>query len=336
MDGGNIPSMTRISPEHLPGTRQQRVFVGGHYDFMPTLRAIAQFISEFSCPEKKLFPIIPIDYEIEVEETIDWDIEMLDRCRYAIFDLSDLGAQLVEMQWAKQRHTRIDTLLVYPVRGRVNEPERGRRTILSFGLPHFGYKTFDELKGIAWRFLMEAPCELDHSPRIIHDPALDREIRRIRVLLGQSKPDRAMQVVESLLKQTRYKEALEPWLQKAVIGCRKSDKEMCDNALHEVTKLSTGDKDKEAEVWYYKGIIERLQPSPDWEKARTDLIEAEKLRPNDGRILQLLGYILWQLDQKQVAIEKTEKALDDDNIPDPIVAVHAINNLGYFLCEQAL
>jgi hypothetical protein len=150
--------MAKPSPEELPGTgRDQRVFVGGQYDFMPTLRQTASFIedapSDVLPTEARLFPVIPFDYEIEVEETMDRAVEILDRCAYAIFDLSDLGAQLIEMQEAKQKHTSIKTLLVYPVRETGVEPERGRRTIQSFGLPHFGYTTFDELRGIVHGFL---------------------------------------------------------------------------------------------------------------------------------------------------------------------------------------
>src|SRR5712692_594023 len=109
---------TKPSPETLPGSREERVFVGGQYDFMPTLRAIAQFILDISSPEKTFYPIIPLGYKIKVEETMDRDLEMLVRCRYAIFDLSDLGAQLIEMQVARQNPTAIQTLIVYPVRER--------------------------------------------------------------------------------------------------------------------------------------------------------------------------------------------------------------------------
>lgn len=335
MDGVSSPLNRRISPEHLPGERSQRVFIGGHYDFMPTLRLIEQFISCVSCPEKRLVPIIPLDYDIELEETIDWDIEILQRCAYAVFDLSDLGAQLVEMQCAKQTRIRTETLLVYPVRERVNEPQRGRRTVLSFSLPHFGYMTFDELRGIVWRFLMGAPVEKDHPPRVIHDPVLDAQIRRIRVLLGQSRPDRAKRIAQSLSKDPKYKNALEPWLLMAVIACRTSDKGLLQTSLDQATKLSKEEDDR-AEVWYYRGVIERLQTPPDWGKAKANLVEAEKLKPNDGRILQLLGYVLWEVGEKKEAIEKTRKALGDRNMPDPLVAVQAVNNLGYFLCEQAV
>src|SRR2546422_386276 len=103
------------------------------------------------------------------------DLEILNRCRYAIFDLTDLGAQLVEMQEAKQK--KIRSLLVYPVRERRNEPERGRRTVLSFDLPHFGYTNFAELRGCVWRFLTDGPAGRDVYPRTRFDPILDNDSR---------------------------------------------------------------------------------------------------------------------------------------------------------------
>jgi len=194
--------------------------------------------------------------------------------------------------------------------------------------------TFDELRGIVWRFLMGAPAEKDYPPRVIHDPVLDAQIRRIRVLLGQSKPDRAKGIAQSILRNPKYSNALEPCLMMAVIAHRLSDEELLNTSLDNATKLSK-DEDDNAEIWYYRGVIERLQSSPDWGKAKADLIEAEKLKPSDGRILQLLGYVLWEAGENKEAIEKTKKALFDRNMPDPLVAVQAINNLGYFLCEQA-
>ena len=320
------------SPDELPGhDKVQRVFVGGQYDFMPTLRSIAQFVSNISTPERTFCPIIPVDYDIGIEETMDRDLEILGRCGFAIFDLSDLGAQLVEMQEARQKGIR--SLLVYPVRGHVNEPERGRRTVLSFGIPHFGYSTFDELEGIVWRFLMDAPAEKDYSPRTIYDPVLDREIKRARAFLSHGDNNRAREVLNELLQQPKYRSTLEPWLQLTIVLCRNADTEGCEAALTNATKLSKEDRDN-AEIFYYSGLVERFQPNPKWKKIRDLLLKADALMPGNGRILQLLGYAFWELGDKESAITRTRTALDDANLPDPVVAVHAMNNLAYFLCEQ--
>ena len=61
----------RAKPDNLPGDGpEQRVFIGGQYDFLPTLRFIEQIVKDISCPEKELVPVTPIDYEIEVEKTM--------------------------------------------------------------------------------------------------------------------------------------------------------------------------------------------------------------------------------------------------------------------------
>jgi len=322
------------SPENLPGAKDSRVFIGGQYDFMPTLRAIERFVKEISTPEKTFHPVIPLDYQIEVEETMDRDLEILGRCKYAIFDLSDLGAQLVEMQEARQKQNAIRSLLVYPVRERRNEPERGRRTVLSFGLPHFGYFTLEELKGIVWRFLMDAPTEKDYPPRNIHDPVLDREIRRCRAFLGDGDIRRAGKVIESLLGQSKYRDSLEAQLLLALVECRKGDKKATQSALKRAEQLCGGNDDL-SELHYYKSIIIRLESEkPDWSEVKQELLKAEQLRPNDGRILHLLGYVYWATGDLATAIEKAGKVLDDREIPDPVVAIQAANNLAYYLCQQ--
>ena len=181
---------------------------------------------------------------------------------------------------------------------------------------------------------MDAPTEKDYSPRIIHDPFLDREIKRARVFLGQGNTGRSLKVIEALLQQEKYKETLEAWLQLTLITCRNSDQAACGKALTKAKELCKS-KEDQAEIFYYAAIIERLRAEPDWKKVREFLVKAEELRPNDGRILQSLGYVLWTLKDREGAIEKSKRALDDPAIPDPVIAIHAINNLAYFLCEEA-
>jgi hypothetical protein len=325
--------MTKLDPDHLPGTTKERVFVGGHYDFVPVLRAIARFISNLSSPDGDFRPIIPLDYAIPEEETMDTDLRIVDNCGFAIFDLSDLGAQLVEMQEARQK--KIKTLLVYPVRERKNEPERGRRTVLSFGLPHFGYSAFEELEGIVWRFLMDVPVERDFSPRLIRDSILDREIKRSRMHLGRGDIREAKRVIEAVFGQRNYGEALEPWLLRGLIARRESDDPAIQNALDKATQLvkTLGD---EGELWYYRAILEMEKKPTDWAKVRDNLVKACEKLPEDGRVLTFLGYACWHLQDHKEAIARTREALGDRYLPDPMVAIHAINNLAYYLCEECM
>ena len=54
-----------------------RIFVGGNYDFMPTLRKIADFVKEASTDDRQFKPIIPgDDPEIGERETIKQDLIM--------------------------------------------------------------------------------------------------------------------------------------------------------------------------------------------------------------------------------------------------------------------
>lgn len=326
--------VTKPHPDKLPGKEgQKRVFIGGQYDFMPTLRELARFVGEISSPEKELIPIIPYDFAIPETETMDWDLRNLGRCDYAIFDLSDLGAQLVEMQEADQK--RIDSLIVYPVRERRNEPERGRRTVLSFGLPHFGYRTFHELKGIVWRFLTDEASILgkDYTPRIIYDPILDRETRRARILLATGREDKAEEILKGWVGSDAYRRALELWLQLALVGHYRDNDGLTKDALNKAIEIARGNPHAEAEVAYCQGSIDWLKNK--LEDAKRHLENANTLNPGVGRFLERLGYVNWLLKDRKTAIENTEKALEDESIPDPLVTINAINNLAYFYCEEA-
>jgi len=333
-----------LNIEHLPGTREQRVFVGGQYDFMPTLREIARFIKEFSYPKeikgpgcRHWEPIIPADYPIPLRQTMDEDLRMVRQCRYAIFDLSDLGAQLVELQEARQNPTSISSLIVYPARERRNQPHRGRKTVLSFSLPHFGYLSYDELKGIVWRFLTGAVTKRDVSPRIIHDPALDKEMRRARILTGEGNLNEAQKVLLDLREHDLYKSTLEPSLQLAVIGKRKKDEALMNDALTYARILARSDGTNTGEVCYYEGVIDFFDN--DWSKVIGHLSKAEQMLPDDGRVLQLLGLALYMEDKEKnldLAIDKAQKALSDHNMPDPLVPIHAMNDLAWYYCDKVL
>lgn len=328
--------MTIPHPEALPGEKEQRVFIGGQYDFMPTLREIARFVCEVSSPDKKLIPIIPYDFmksRIPETQTMEWDLSILANCRYAIFDLSDLGAQLVEMQEADPKYT--NSLIVYPVRERRNEPERGRRTVLSFGLPHFGYRTFHELKGIVWRFLTDEASMLgkDYTPRIIYDPILDCETRRARVLLATGREGKAEEVLRDLVESDAYRRAPEPWLQLALVGHYRENDGLTKDAINKATEIAQGDPHAEAEVAYCQGSIDFLKNR--LEDAKDRLEKANILNSGVGRFLERLGYVNWLLKDRKAATENTEEALKDESIPDPLVTINAINNLAYFYCEEA-
>jgi tetratricopeptide (TPR) repeat protein len=334
----------RYVPEKPPSTEpegddpEHRVFIGGQYDFMPSLRTIAQMIREFSCEEQPLVPIIAYDYDISPEDTLPQDIDLLRECRFAIFDLSDLGAQLYEMREADEMRAQLNTLIVYPVRERRNQPERGRRTVVSAGFPHFGYQTFDELRGIVWRFLTRIGDLKEPAPRIIHDPVLDSHVRRARLLLKRYDPKGAHRILGEIASDPRYASALEPRLHQAVAAYHMKDEDAVEQAFNRAQKVAHDDELDQGEILYYKGVLARLKS--DYELAETLLLKAlDTLRQGtghpDSRVLVTLGYVQRRLRKRPSAIHQMQRALTEDpNIPDPLVTIHALNDLAYYYAEE--
>jgi tetratricopeptide (TPR) repeat protein len=197
-------------------------------------------------------------------------------------------------------------------------PARGRRTVISFGLPHFGYVTFYELKGIVWRFLTEAATgKVDYIPRLIHDPFLDCEIRRVRILLAKNREDAAERVLDGLLNSDVYKLAIDPWLQLAVVGYYRKDDDQIKRAFDKATEIAKDNPSVQAELEYCKGCICRL--NEEFKKAKKHLEKANTYKPGVGRFLERLGYVNWWLKDRKAAIKNTKKALEDTSIPDPFV-----------------
>lgn len=352
----------RPRPDRLPGAFENRVFVGGQYDFMPTLKWIAQYVREIGPPlvGRRFEAIIPYDYDIREEQTMDWDLAILGQCRYAIFDMSDLGAQLVEMQEAKQKQTMISSLVVYPVRdkNRRHEPERGKRTIYSFGLPYFGYVELEELKDVIARFLHGGPRSGEWPTRHVTDPELEKCLRIVKLLRGKDEFGKAWEYVTD--KCSSGVLSIELWLEKAFIGTQQaspSDLKEVENAWEEARKLSSPlcpDCDQ-AEFLYYQGLVKekesRIATDRDNKSEATRLLteaanlmkRAGQLTPGDARFPFLEAYWRWELadnnksvDKKVLteAIQLTQKALTKE-IHDPLMEINARNNLAYFYCALA-
>jgi len=360
-------------PDQLPGLFETRVFIGGQYDFMPTLRRIAQYVEDVTPPGETFNTIIPYDYDIEEHETMDWDLAILGQCKYAIFDLSDLGAQLVEMQEAKQKKTMIRSLLVYPVRdrNRRHDPERGKRTIYSFGLPFFGYVEFEELRDIVGRFLHGGPTGEDWAPRKINDINLERHLRFIRLYRGRRQFKKALEYLENeceTVSQTSERVPLELLLEQglnsrsrlkqigddinaaSVLGntvaaerltsekqsLRKKDQESWANAK----KVAQSDRDR-AEYLYYISLSRDDNRYTD--KNLSDIKQAAQLCPEDGRFGHLLSYLKWFSAYKANAVNATclKEVIADSiialgtQISDPVTDITARNNLAYYYCELA-
>lgn len=351
----------RPRPDKLPGTFENRVFIGGQYDFMPNLKWIAQYVREIGPPlvGRRFETVIPYDYDIPEEQTMDWDLAILGQCRYAIFDMSDLGAQLVEMQEAKQKQNMISSLVVYPVRdkNRRHEPERGKRTIYSFGLPYFGYVELEELKDVIARFLHGGPRSGEWPTHHVADSELEKCLRIVKLLRGKDELAKAWEYLceECPVRAT----SIELWLEKALIGTQLEsvvDQREVQKAWDEARKLSSpGCPDcYQAEFVYYQSLVKHWQARNATDKKRSETIrlltdaadlmkKAGQLVPRDARFPFLEAYRRWELaDENKSETEKvlneavrlTEESLTRE-IYDPLVEIMARNNLAYFYCALA-
>jgi len=86
----------KFNIDSLPGSYAKRVFVGGAYDDMPTLRLIEKLIQD-----RGFTPVIAYDFDIPVDMDVhDHDILLLHVCHYAIFELSVSAGQYNEVEWS--------------------------------------------------------------------------------------------------------------------------------------------------------------------------------------------------------------------------------------------
>lgn len=98
------------NPNQLPGTYEERVFVGGNYNVAGNLRAIKRYVESAG-----FVPVFPLDdYKIPEEQIHDWDIRLLHNCKYAIFDVSVPAGELMEIERALTFRTR--TLLLFQIK----------------------------------------------------------------------------------------------------------------------------------------------------------------------------------------------------------------------------
>ena len=129
-----------LDPDHLPGSFEKRVFVGGNYDFMANLGEITR------CVENLEFqPIFAYDYDIPETEIHDYDCRLLHNCKYAIFEVTIPAGELMELERARDYNTKV--LIVYQIRNPNDRsfPPQVSSMVKTFGHEAYGYFTFDEL-----------------------------------------------------------------------------------------------------------------------------------------------------------------------------------------------
>lgn len=332
-------------PKELIGTPEQRVFVGGHYDFMPNVRFIADCVTELRTPSGDPFiAIIPYFHRIDPHEVMEEDRQMVRICARAIFDASDPGGQLIEMEEALRLGK--PTLVVYAVREDKDlDPERGRLTVTTCGHPFTSYVTFDELKEKIRVFLLGLKEPRGYVIRRLTSEEQERAVFGIHTLVRDGRHDVAREEIKRVNSQYSGG-VLDAWLALALVEQRESSPRAVRRALGFASKVAADDGDK-AEIGYYRGLIALEQEH--WEKATREFRDAQRLKPADPRVLVACGFAYRRRGgprNLQRAVKYMEDALhtiEKQPVPETeiqqrmatLTRMQAANNLAYYYFERA-
>lgn len=135
-------SVKKASADTLPGSYEERVYIGGNYDFLSKLRQIKKFV------EKAGFvPILAYDFCMPEGETHDYCLRLVHNCKYAIFEETSPAGELVEVERATRDYEKV-VFIVYEIRSLQDKgpPAQIPKMLTSLRLPMFGYSTIEELE----------------------------------------------------------------------------------------------------------------------------------------------------------------------------------------------
>jgi len=129
------------SLDRLPGIHDNRVFVGGNYDFLATLKELENYVKETS-----FHPILAWNYNVDLSRVREIDLRLLHNCKYAVFEISSHAGELNEIERTKDYETQ--PFCFYQIRDKDNNkpPSQVTSMITSYNIPFFGYSTFKELR----------------------------------------------------------------------------------------------------------------------------------------------------------------------------------------------
>lgn len=136
----------------LPGTKGERVFVGGDYDHLPDLREIKKCVDSLG-----YVSIIPYDCGMPEEYIKNYihpfDMFLLGQCKYAIFEVTSAAGQLMELQRALD-DTECEVRVLYKARNdkQSDIPEHVSSMITTAVRNIYGYASFDDLPRIIKEF----------------------------------------------------------------------------------------------------------------------------------------------------------------------------------------
>ena len=142
-------SRIKLDINNIPGKYEDRVFIGGNYDWMPVLREIGKYTEE-----NGFQPILAYDFKIE-KGIHNFDLRLLHQCKYAIFDETHPAGELMEIERSKDYE--VNVFIIYQVRDLENDkpPAQVSSMVTSLKYPMRGYSTFEELNKVISEWLSE-------------------------------------------------------------------------------------------------------------------------------------------------------------------------------------
>lgn len=153
-EGTKYPPDSLYSPSGIPGLVENRVFVGGNYDLMPTLREVC-----FAVAQTGKQPILSYDFRVPRHAIHDTDLMLLRKSSLAIFDVTWHAGELMELE--RVGNYKVKTLVVYQVRDQPDNddlpndvPAQVSSMLMTMPaeIDYRGYASFAQLRAIvrAW------------------------------------------------------------------------------------------------------------------------------------------------------------------------------------------
>lgn len=182
---------------HLPGIREKRVFVGGDYNHLPDLRWIKNCIESADFVGVLAYECgLPQDY---IKEYIyQFDMFLLEQCRYAVFEVTSPAGQLLELERALQNGS-MEVWVLYKIRASDIEtvPEHVSSMITTGTRNMRGYATFGELCSVVQSLLGRADPQ---KPTDFVDASMVELVARMRGV-EEKKIKKAMEILPEVLKE---------------------------------------------------------------------------------------------------------------------------------------
>ena len=138
-----------LSIDNIPGSFEQRVFIGGDYTNIAILREIRKLVSKLGFQ-----PILLADFTIPTGEVFETAVFLLSRCKYVIFEVSTKSAAYMELVKCKDFKVRV--LLIYQA---LFEPTTHKSSMIRSFVKSYknaqlwSYPNFSEMKKIVKQWL---------------------------------------------------------------------------------------------------------------------------------------------------------------------------------------